>query len=94
MYIPQEAPLFVLTCSYPCRKRIVFLAVTGYTVRFDLYGFWATTIYYTDALHLVANVQGSVSFFNNTLVMTEEETSSHEERTVYENGREELPCGS
>ena len=33
MHIPQEAPLFVLTCSYPCRKRIVRLAVTGYTVR-------------------------------------------------------------
>ena len=88
MHIPQEAPLFVLTCSYPC---IVLLAVTGYTVRFDLYGFWATTIY------LVANIQGSVSFSSNTLVMTdiiEEEKSSHEERTVYENGREELPCGS
>ena len=56
-----------------------------------------TTIYYTDALHLVANIQGSVSFSSNTLVMTdiiEEEKSSHEERTVYENGREELPCGS
>ena len=69
--------------------------------QFDDYRFTCsclpTTIYYTDALHLVANIQGSVSFSSNTLVMTdiiEEEKSSHEERTVYENGREELPCGS
>ena len=52
---------------------------------------------YTDALHLVANIQMSVSFSSNTLVMTdiiEEGEFSHEERTTHENGREELPCGS